>query len=91
MLYAYNPQEVIFAAKTFIRVYGHYKAWSDINPAPRIVSIQATEISTEKAVSLVNESPSLYYMNTGKSGGKTQRCSELPVTCSININITTYA
>jgi hypothetical protein len=43
MLYAYNPQEVIFAAKTFIRVYCHYKAWSDINPAPQIVSIQPSD------------------------------------------------
>ena len=63
MLYAYNPQEIIFAAKTFIRVYCHYKAWSNMNPAPQIGSIQATEILTEKALSLVSESPSLYYMH----------------------------
>ncbi|CAB4008230.1 Hypothetical predicted protein [Paramuricea clavata] len=92
MLYAYKPHEIIFAAKTFIRVYCHYKSWSNMNSAPQIVPIQVTEISTEfeKALSLVNESPSLHYMNTGKSGGKTQRCSEIPLTFSININITTY-
>jgi hypothetical protein len=61
-----------------------------MNSAPQIVSIQATEISTEKALSLVNESPSLYYMNTGTSGGETQRCSKVLLTSSININITTY-
>ncbi|CAB4008229.1 Hypothetical predicted protein, partial [Paramuricea clavata] len=55
MLYAYKPHEIIFAAKTFIRVYCHYKAWSNMNSARQSVSIQATGISTEKALSLVIE------------------------------------
>ncbi|CAB4036500.1 Hypothetical predicted protein, partial [Paramuricea clavata] len=45
VLLAYNPHEIGFAIKTSIRLYYHYKTWSNLHRAPNIVSIQETEIA----------------------------------------------
>ncbi|CAB4037069.1 Hypothetical predicted protein [Paramuricea clavata] len=76
VLLAYKPHEIGFAIKTFFRAYCHFKRLSDLHRAPKIVSIQATEILTEIPLTMiVSERRSLYDI----ASGKTYRCNEIRI------------
>ena len=48
VLLARNPNEFFFVSKTIIRVFSHYQMWSNLRRGQKTISVEATELSTQK-------------------------------------------